>query len=179
MRKYQLAGNKVKRAVRQAIVKTVEVVNDIALPVRHNMSAEAQKAVAKTMTKGIFNTAYAVDAVVLRAKKSETGGATEVYGKVFKTTINNSPYTKALVEANGDLDKKDAPVVQIKHWDKSEKTLVNDYEVVCNQKDEKGKVCIATNALCIVDFSMLEADLNRIFKWDKEAVAKEKKEIIN
>ena len=179
MRKYQLAGNKVKRAVRQAIVKTVEVVNDIALPVRHNMSAEAQKAVAKTMTKGIFNTSYAVDAVVLRAKKSETGGATEVYGKVFKTTINNSPYTKALVEANGDLDKKDAPVVQIKHWDKSEKTLVNDYEVVCNQKDEKGKVCIATNALCIVDFSMLEADLNRIFKWDKEAVAKEKKEIIN
>ena len=119
MRKYQLAGNKVKRAVRQAIVKTVEVVNDIALPVRHNMSAEAQKAVAKTMTKGIFNTSYAVDAVVLRAKKSETGGATEVYGKVFKTTINNSPYTKALVEANGDLDKKDAPVLQIKLWDKS------------------------------------------------------------
>ena len=179
MKRYQLKGSKIIKAVKQITMMTVEKINDIILPSRYNMSASAQKSVAKTMTKDIFNTSYAVDAVVLRASKSQTSGNIDTYGIAFKTVVNNSPYTKALVKANGDFDKKDAPVVAIKHWDKNEKCLVNDYEVTCNEKNEKGKVCVLTNALCIVDFSMLEADLNRIFFHNKELVAKEKKAIIN
>lgn len=182
MKRYQLVGNKIRKATKEFTAAVVEKINDIIIPVRHNMTAPGHKSIAKTATSDIFKTTYAVDAVTLRARKSETGSSISVYGLAFKTIMNNSPYTKALVEANGDFNKKDTPDEQIKHWDKGQKELVNDYKVTCNKVNENGKVCISTSALCIVDFSMLEADLNKIFQFDsnkKERVAQEKKTIIN
>ena len=177
--RYQKIGKQIQKATNKVTEKVTEKVNDILITTRHNMSASSHKMIAKKKTGGIYNTTYAVDAVVLRVGKSELNGDLYLYGTPFKTVINNSPYVKALVKANGDFDKKDQPEVQIKHWEKKDKELVNDYKVVCNKKNDKGKTCIATNAICIVDYSMLEHDLNKIFREDKDLVEKAKRELIN
>lgn len=179
MKKYQLNGTKVKVAKREALEKIIEKINDIIIPVRNVMSVQGHQALVRSMTKGIYDTTYAIDSIVIRAAKSDTTGEIYVYGIPFKTMVNNSPYTKALVKYAGDFDKKDTPEVQIQHWDRTSKSLVNDYKVTCNETDENGKIKIHTNALCVVDFSMLESDLNKIFKWDKELVSINKRKLIN
>ena len=179
MKRLQLKGNKAVRVEKEMVRTVAETVNGLVLPVRHTMSVPAHKVLAGASTRGIFDTTYAVDAVLVRAAKSETNGDVYVYGTFFKTLVNNSPYTKALVKANGDFDKTDMPVVQIKHFDKKAKELVDDYRVTCNTINEKGVKTIATSAICIVDFSMLESDLNKIFRWNKEQVAKHKRILIN
>ncbi len=177
--KYQVKGNKIAKTERKMVKETARVVNGIIEPLRHNMSSLGHQSLDKVSKRGIYDTTYAVDAIVVRAGKSETNGKIYAYGIPFKTKINNSPYTKALVEYAGDFNKTDEPVVQIKHWDKKAKELVEDYRVTCNKENEKGEKTIATSALCIVDFSMLEADLNKICGWKKGLVANNKNKLIN
>lgn len=177
--KYQVKGNKIAKVERKIVKETARVVNGIIEPLRHNMSSLGHQSLDKAAKRGIYDTTYAVDAIVVRAGKSETNGKIYAYGIPFKTKINNSPYTKALVEYAGDFNKTDTPDVQIKHWDKKAKELVEDYRVTCNKENEKGEKTIATSALCIVDFSMLEADLNKICGWKKGLVANNKNKLIN
>lgn len=177
--KYQLKGKRIEKAKRDLVKETAKVVNDIIIPVRHSATPQSNLVLGKAAKKGIYNTTYAVDAIVVRAGKSVTNGDIYSYGIPFKTKINNSPYTKALVEYAGDFDRNDEPVIQIKHWDRKAKELVEDYRVTCNKENEKGEKTIATSCLCVVDFSMLEADLNKICGWQKGLVAEHKQKLIN
>ncbi|MGL5766011.1 MAG: hypothetical protein ACRCX8_10265 [Sarcina sp.] len=178
MQKLQKINGKIQKITKNLKVKTVEVINDIILPVRSLTTAKCAEALGSAATKQIFDERYAVNSVVLRAGKNEDG-TVFIYGTTFKTIVNESPYVKAIVEANGDFKKTDTVPQEIMHWNTKTKELVLDYKINCNKRNDKGRIVYNTNVFCIVDFSMLETDLNSIYKFKKKKVQRAKKDILN
>lgn len=177
---YKMNGKSLIKVTKEAVKKVDMVINGVHCATRNNLSDAGQAGIKKKTSHKISkDIAYVGKGVILRVKKGQYG--LYIKGEVFNTIIGNSPFTRGLTKANGDLNKIGSPTLAIKHWDKDEKQLVFDYNVVCNDRDsnESGIRFIETNAVCTMDFSLLESGLRHYCDNNEELIAQEKQKLID
>ena len=149
--------------------KALKEINGVVCAERPNLSEHGHAAYKRNFNKTMSDTQYVGIGIILKAYKHEEYGF-YVKGEAFNTIVSNSPLTRELAKANGDLNKIGCPTLDLKHWDKDEKKLINDYSVVINDRtsNKSGTKFTETKAVCIVDFSTLESSLKPLCSSEEE-----------
>lgn len=168
------------KAQAQVIKQVAENVGEVYSTERCNVTDTEHKIIKSKFNDEKHKFAYVGKEVILRAYVSKDSNRVYLGGQWFYTTVNYSPYNKALAKASGDLNKIGKSSLPICHWDKDTKQIVKDYTVITNH-GEVGKDTIykETPSLCIVNYSMLETSLRSIYKDTPQIIESEKQRLID
>lgn len=155
------------------------IVNGIEYDLRNAMTPGAVTGVKK-----LFNAKKHKDVclvgrgIILKLDKGE--GKWIIKGEMYKTAIDQSPVWMAMAKANGDLNVKGCPSIQLKRWDKDKGQLVNDRVVVCNDRENSNGILYKeTEIVCSVDFTQVNRKLKSEYKKNKKGFKQAQKEILN